>query len=282
MDINTLIPKETDFTIPKGREREFEILSNSILSGENILLRGEPGCGKSAYVLHLAAKHKVPVIQIQGDGDMGVVDIVGGFQYSSLKNGTYWIDGALSFALRNGCWVLFDEINMTLPEVLARLHSVLDHRRHLDLKETGESIIRSSGTAFIGTMNPDDFGVHSGTKPLSPALFSRFDIIMDFDYLSGNEEVKLLMKTSDISLKDAQTMVSIAEKSREARKNLEMSLSIDTRMLIAWSKKAVQYGLKDSARAVLVSRFSDADKAALRGILVGFGLIDLVKKGSQK
>lgn len=269
-----LIPDERFYLIEKKREDDFEDIFDSINAKENLLFVGEPGCGKSEFVLWLANKTNTPVVQIQGDGEMSVVDMVGGFQFNEEKKGTYWVDGVIPFALRHRCWVLFDEINMTLPEVLSRLHSVMDDRRHLDLKEIKEILSRTDDTIVIGTMNPSDDGRHVGTKPLSPALHSRFNLIVNFDFLEPENEKKLLMERTGISEADAISMLNFAQEARKGFRNNEVSEVVDTRMLLNWAKKTKKFGINRGLKNTVLSRLDSDSIQVLRGVLIAYGVVE--------
>lgn len=269
-----LIPANRNYIIEDDRADDFEDIFDSVNENENILLVGEPGCGKSEFVLYIAALCNIPVVQVQGDGEMSVVDMIGGFQYSEKEKGTYWVDGIIPYAIRHKCWILFDEINMTLPEVLARLHSVLDDRRHLDLKEINQILPRSNETIVFGTMNPSDDGRHVGTKPLSPALWSRFNLIVNFEFLSPEEEQKLLIERTGVDEKDAKVMITIASEARKGFRQNEVTEVVDTRMLLSWAKKTKKFGIKRGLKNTVLSRLDDDSIQVLRGVLISYGVIE--------
>lgn len=50
-----------------------------------------------------------------------------------------WSDGAFLSALRNGDWVLLDELNLASQSVLEGLNAVLDHRREVFVPELGQA-----------------------------------------------------------------------------------------------------------------------------------------------
>lgn len=89
-----------------------------------------------------------------------------------------WVDGPLVTAMRNGDFVLIDEINLAEDAVLERLNSVLEPSRTLTLAERGgegaEVIVAAPGFRVLATMNP---GGDYGKKELSPALANRFTTV---------------------------------------------------------------------------------------------------------
>jgi midasin len=86
-----------------------------------------------------------------------------------------WEDGPLVTAMRQGCMLLIDEINLAEDAVLERLNSVLEPGRTLLLAEKGgpaaEQIVAAEGFRVVATMNP---GGDHGKRELSLALSNRF------------------------------------------------------------------------------------------------------------
>lgn len=85
-----------------------------------------------------------------------------------------WCDGPLVEAMRQGDFMLLDEISLADDSVLERLNSVLERERTLVLAEkAGTDVVVTAAPGFqiIATMNP---GGDYGKKELSPALRNRF------------------------------------------------------------------------------------------------------------
>jgi MoxR-like ATPase len=88
-----------------------------------------------------------------------------------------WQDGMVVQALKNGWWVLLDEVNLAEPQILERLNSVLEHTPMLVLTENDNSVLGPGGTPvhpdfrIFATMNPAEY---SGRSVLSPAYRDRW------------------------------------------------------------------------------------------------------------
>src|SRR5699024_4342038 len=84
-----------------------------------------------------------------------------------------WVDGPLITAMKNGSFILVDEISLADDSVLERLNSVLELERTIFLAENTETpLIQAKPTfRYFATMNP---GGDYGKKELSPALRDRF------------------------------------------------------------------------------------------------------------
>jgi len=299
------IIEETKFLIPKKR---FFILENEqveeILYGIqrheedepwNMLLVGEPGTGKSELVCYLAAELNIPLVQIQGDGEQSVADLVGCVGFDEAKGGTIWQDGKMPFGLRYKCSFLFDEINGILPDVLMKTHSMLDDRRTLDLKEhiltqevdgrkieLPESVVVPSETIFFATMNPHDTGRHVGTKPLSPALDSRFGLRIIVDYLSDTNEVKMLVHETGVGEADAKSIVKVANESRKAFRSQEVSIPVDHRMTKSWARLTKKFGLVRACKPTILNRLDESDYDVLRGVLLSYGIEKIAGREEAK
>lgn len=269
-----LIPHKRDYVL----ENPFiDTVLDSVVCHENILIVGEPGCGKSDFVLWLAAELNIPLIMIQGDGEMSSTDLVGGFQYSD--GATRWEEGLISFALKNGCWILFDEINMVLPEILSRLHSMLDDRKQLDLREINQVVGVSDRTIVFSTMNEGDTGRHSGLKPLSPALRSRFQCKVKFEYLSAQAEIDLLMSRTDVDKPTATNLVVVANTIRKAWRKKEIDDPIDLRALLACAHKIKRgFSLEHAMVPTILNDMTEGSIQAVRAVLLAHGMIQLETK----
>ena len=287
-DTAFLIPKSSGY-IPECEDIEEMLwgIQEQETKGEpwNTLIVGEPGCGKSALVEWICAEMRIPLILIQGDGEQAVADLIGYHMYREAEGGMSWEDGKLPFSVRRKASILYDEINHVLPEVLSRTHSMLDYRRVLDLKENKVKRDVNGGiilvpeqlnvdplSHFWATMNPHDTGRHVGTKPLSPALESRFNIRVRMGYLSDTNEVKLLTNKTSCGKKDAEKIVEVANKSREAFRNMEISMPIDHRMTMAWAALVPQFGIKRACKTTIINKLHEDDMDALRGLLISLGI----------
>ena len=88
-----------------------------------------------------------------------------------------WQDGLVIQALRNGWWLLLDEVNLAEAQILERLNSLLEAHPSLVLTEHGNEVFGDKGTPIhpsfriFGTMNPAEY---AGRSVLSPAYKDRW------------------------------------------------------------------------------------------------------------
>jgi len=109
-------------------------LIDGIIAGDHQLLFGGTGVGKTSLVLQIAARIGQPVIRLNFNGQVSVSDLVGSVGFG--KNGTVWNDGALPRAMRNGFWIVLDEIDFAAPEILSIFILCLRLLRHSASRNT--------------------------------------------------------------------------------------------------------------------------------------------------
>jgi len=243
-----------------GQDANQKILSRAIDLNLPVLLIGETGTGKTSIVRERAHIEKAELIRINLNGQTSVDEIVGKWV---IKGGaTYWQDGVLIQAMKKGWWILVDEINAALPEVLFALHSLLDDDRKIIIAEKdGEEVTPHKDFRFFATMNPSE--EYAGTKELNKAFLSRFPVILDFDFLPSKDEILLLENRCGIAKSDATLLVNYATRIRELKQKQEIFYTLSTRDLIFWGNFLKELGLSDSFRITILNRAYNGDKEVL-------------------
>ena len=136
--------------------------------------------------------------------------------------------------MKNGEWLLMDEINASSPETLFILHSLLDDDRSIQLKENrGEIIEPHKDFRFFASMNPN----YSGTKELNKALLSRFPTIIDFDFPDTDNEKKIIRIHTDFpDEKKMDAYIKLSNELRYAYKAGVINFVFSTRELISFCR----------------------------------------------
>ena len=141
-----------------------------------ILLEGSPGVGKSSIVGSVASLCGHNLVRINLSEHTDIADLFG----SDLPNADFksegavsftWCDGILVKAMKNGDWVLLDELNLAPQAVLEGLNSCFDHRKSVFVPEIGLSIECSDSFRIFCTQNPMKEG--GGRKGLPKSFLSR-------------------------------------------------------------------------------------------------------------
>ncbi len=207
---------------------ERRALETGIETNTAVLLVGETGVGKTTAIRILAKERGKNLIRLNLTGQTGVDEILGKY-IATVDRGMVWQDGLLIHAMKTGDWIVFDEINVALPEILSALHSLLDDDRKIVLKEhDGEVVECHEEFRFFATMNPSDD--YAGTKEMNKALMSRFGIILDV--LPSAEEHLIVIEKTGTDQKTAAMLVKAANTLRKAKANSHISLVCSTRDLI--------------------------------------------------
>ena len=147
-------------------------------------------------------------------------------------------DGLLVEALRNGHWLILDELNLAPSDVLEALNRLLDDNKELLIPETGEIIRPAPGFTLFATQNPP--GIYGGRKPLSRAFKNRFLELSVCD-LPLNEVEEIITHSCGIPLKFSTMLVKTMSELQIHRQKSTLFQgkygSITTRDLIKWGKR---------------------------------------------
>jgi MoxR-like ATPase len=155
-----------------------------------VLLEGPTAAGKTSTVLFLAALLGQPVVRLNLGGQTDTGELLG--RYAPTPSGWTWTDGIVPRAMREGWWVVLDEINLAEPSVVERLNPVLERTPSLVLTEGDGTrfgpggVPVAAGFHVFATMNPSD-STYGGRSALSPALRDRFGGQMMCDHATERD-----------------------------------------------------------------------------------------------
>lgn len=252
------IPVEDNGIIKIGisyaHKSDFDVIKACVEINEPILLVGETGTGKTTLIKELANEKGKKLIRVSLNGSTGVEEILG--KHLAKEGSTYWQDGILTTAMKNGDWIVFDEINSALPEILFSLHSLLDDEKKIILIEKDNEIITPHPEfRFFATMNPSED--YSGTKDMNRALLSRFNAILNIDVLPPNTEEELVSNQTSIQIKQATILVNLAIKLRELKSKDKIFYWCSTRDLVQ-AGRLIQTGLSisDSVKYAIANKMT--------------------------
>lgn len=156
----------------------------ALLSGANLLLTGPKATGKNVLAENLAMMFGRPEWNISFHINTDASSLIGMDTFSQGE--VRFRPGPVHECVTQGGFCILDEINMARNEAMAVLHSLLDHRRMLDVPGY-ERISVHPAARFIATMN---YG-YAGTRELNEALLSRF-VVLQLPELSEEHLLKLL------------------------------------------------------------------------------------------
>lgn len=247
-----------------GYTDEIKNLNYAATHNLPVLLIGETGVGKTAMIRHLAGKYEKPFRRINLNGQTTVDEFVGKTLLN--KEGTYWQDGILTEAMRNGYWLVLDELNAALPEILFTLHSLMDDDRYIVLSENNGEIVRPHpGFRLFATMNPS--GKYAGTKELNKALLSRFPMILQLKYPDAKTEKDIIQLYSKADSSVINNLIRMANDLRASYTKEEIEMVCSTRDLINTALLSEGLGIQKAAVMGITNRANEEDQMAVKKIV---------------
>lgn len=142
-----------------------------------ILLEGSPGVGKTSLVSAIAGATGNPLVRINLSEQTDLIDLFG--SDAPVEGGATgefeWRDAPFLRAMKNGEWVLLDEMNLASQSVLEGLNACLDHRGEAYIPELDRSFPRHPEFRVFAAQNPQYQG--GGRKGLPKSFVNRFSVV---------------------------------------------------------------------------------------------------------
>ncbi|MCL2308656.1 MAG: CbbQ/NirQ/NorQ/GpvN family protein [Proteobacteria bacterium] len=227
-----------------------------------MLLKGPTGCGKTRFVEHMAWRLGLPLVQVACNEDTSASDLLGRFLLN--RDGTYWVDGPLTSAVRHGAICYLDEFVEARQDATVVIHPLTDERRTLLLDRKGEVIQAHPDFHLVISYNP---GYQSEMKRLKPSTRQRF-VALDFDFPPTSDEIEIVAAEGGVDPALATRLVDIAHRSRQLKGNgLDEGLS--TRVLI-YAARLMRDGLLPLSACRLALSTPASDDAEICTALQNF------------
>ena len=171
-----------------------------------ILIQGPTSAGKTSMIEYLANFTGNKFVRINNHEHTDLQEYLG--TYVSDSNGKLkFQEGVLVQAMREGAWIVLDELNLAPTDVLEALNRLLDDNRELLIPETQEIVRPAENFCLFATQNPA--GLYGGRKVLSRAFRNRF-LELHFDDIPENELETILQKRSrNTAPSDCRRIVSV-------------------------------------------------------------------------
>jgi midasin len=173
-----------------------------------VLLEGSPGVGKTSLVAALAKATGHSLVRINFSDQTDIMDLFGTDLPCVGADGEpmfKWSDGILLRALKNGSWVLLDELNLAPQPVLEGLNALLDHREQVYIPELNQTFDCPSSFRVFAAQNP--FHQGGGRKGLPKSFMNRFTAVTVAELLQTDLELIVSSIYPQIPLDDARMMV---------------------------------------------------------------------------
>lgn len=222
-------PKESDTGFHIEPELWYLLIRN-VLKGENTLLIGPTGSGKTEIVSYVA-KALSKELSIQ---DMGTIQdaqsaLLGVHRLNKEGHSDFDFAPFVGHVQKEGI-VLLDELNRAPLSAANILFPCLDKRRYLPIDiangEGERSITINEKCVFFATANLGS--EYSGTTQIDRALLDRF-FPVELTYPSEKAEIAVLMHRTGVNEKVAKSIVKVSSTIRTQFKNEELSNAISVR-----------------------------------------------------
>ena len=228
---------------------ELELFNAAYNEHLPVLLKGPTGCGKTRFVEWMAWKLgrpltvikdqqteaneteanegqvRVPLVTIACHEDLTASDLVG--RYLLDSDGTKWIDGPMTRAVKAGAILYLDEVVEARKDTTVLIHPLTDHRRILPVEKTGQIIEADDRFLLCISYNPH---YQSALKDLKHSTRQRF-ISVEFDYPPVEIETEIVRKESGCTEEQALSLARLGEKVRNLREH-GLAEGASTRLLI--------------------------------------------------
>jgi MoxR-like ATPase len=256
--------------------KESEVLSLALQNGDNILLSGVPGSGKTSLVKQLAAILNWGVIQFSCSEETSSSKLIG--QWIVANKSMAWHDGYITTAMKKGYILLEDEGDFMRPELRGELHSIMEDEGtvilsaiHPETKQPFQELIKKHpnfrwvSTANTIGLGDDDFQYH-GTQYFNSAARDRYSIILQFKYKDSTEEEEILVAKTEIDRNIAKLMIKIANECR-AQQNKEVLFQFTLRRLLSWATYWKRIDPKIATELSVLNFCSDTDRYFINGLV---------------
>ncbi len=248
MSINN---NSNDLPYYQPQHNEIELFEHSYNNQLPLLIKGPTGCGKTRFIQHMAARLGRPLYTIACHDDLTAADLVG--RHLIGDGETYWHDGPLSKAVREGAICYLDEVVEARKDTTVVLHPLSDDRRILPIERTGEELKAPPEFMLVVSYNP---GYQNLLKGMKPSTRQRF-ISMRFDYPDSATETTIIQKETGIDDATARQLIELAHALR-VLKDHDLEESASTRLLV-YTATLIKSGFEpiEACRAAIVEPLTD-------------------------
>ncbi|KAK0622968.1 hypothetical protein B0T14DRAFT_476182 [Immersiella caudata] len=205
-----------------------------------ILIQGPTSSGKTSMIEYLANYTGNKFVRINNHEHTDLQEYLGTY-VSDSEGKLKFQEGLLVQAMREGSWIVLDELNLAPTDVLEALNRLLDDNRELLIPETQEVVRPAENFCLFATQNPP--GLYGGRKVLSRAFRNRF-LELHFDDIPESELETILQKRSrNTAPSDCHRIVQVYKqltRLRQESRVFEQKNSFATlRDLFRWAMREV-------------------------------------------
>ncbi len=237
------LPKERDDYIitPYVERNLLNLVRATSTRRYPILIQGPTSAGKTSMIEYLANYTGNKFVRINNHEHTDLQEYLGTY-VSDSEGKLKFQEGVLVQAMREGSWIVLDELNLAPTDVLEALNRLLDDNRELLIPETQEIVRPAENFCLFATQNPP--GLYGGRKVLSRAFRNRF-LELHFDDIPESELETILQKRSrNTAPSDCRRIVTVYKqltRLRQESRVFEQKNSFATlRDLFRWALRAAE------------------------------------------
>src|SRR6201996_6759699 len=240
---------EVDTSYRFDRETTLAILAGFAFN-RRVMPQGYQGTGKSTHIEQVASRLNWPVVRINLDSHISRIDLIGK-DAIVLKDGkqvTEFREGLLPWCLQHPVALTFDEYDAGRPDVMFVIQRVLEVQGKLTLLDQNKVIKPHPAFRLFSTTNTiglgDTTGLYHGTQQINQGQMDRWSIVTTLNYLTHDAEVDIVLAkapsydTPEGKKKQISSMVRVADMTRNAFINGDLSTVMSPRTVITWAENA--------------------------------------------
>jgi cobaltochelatase CobS len=266
VSIREMFGVDSDMRVPAFTERDSHVpdldeayrfdpqttlaICAGLAHNRRVMIQGYHGTGKSTHIEQVAARLNWPMIRVNLDSHVSRIDLVGK-DAIVLREGrqvTEFREGMLPWCLQRPMALVFDEYDAGRPDVMFVIQRVLEAQGKLTLLDQNRVIRPNPYFRLFSTTNTiglgDTTGLYHGTQQINQGQMDRWSIVATLNYLAHDVEAEIVMAkapayraTADGRRKIA-AMVRVADMTRNAFMNGDISTVMSPRTVITWAQNA--------------------------------------------
>jgi cobaltochelatase CobS len=269
VSIRELFGVDSDMLVPAFTERDSHVpdldtayrfdpqttlaICAGLAHDRRVMIQGYHGTGKSTHIEQVAARLNWPMIRVNLDSHVSRIDLVGkdAIVLREGKQVTEFREGMLPWCLQRPMALVFDEYDAGRPDVMFVIQRVLEAQGKLTLLDQNRVIRPNPYFRLFSTTNTiglgDTTGLYHGTQQINQGQMDRWSIVATLNYLSHDVEADIVLAKSPSygtaeGRRKIAAMVRVADMTRNAFMNGDISTVMSPRTVITWAQNADIFG----------------------------------------
>jgi len=263
-------PRDPDYVF--DRDTTLALLAG-FMHNRRVMVQGRHGTGKSSHIEQVASRLNWSCVRVNLDGHVSRMDLIGK-DTIVVRDGrqvTEFQPGILTWALQRPCALVFDEYDAGRADVMFVIQRVLEVSGRLTLLDQNKVIRPHPAFRLFATANTiglgDTSGLYHGTQQINQGQMDRWSIVTTLNYLPHDEEVEIVAAKvprwrDDKGRAIIGKMVRVADMTRNAFVNGDISTVMSPRTVITWAENAEIFGDVGFAfRLTFVNKCDELERA---------------------